>query len=148
MTLGASFFHQLNDALRARDELLAIGDFWNDVVVVGIKPLGHLQRCTLGVTASQREFLIEGYLSRIPTDSTDGQSGFEHLVVVRNIRWDGVVLIQAQILQACIGIYSQRMCCGFEGFLVNLACPECLKCLLQLALWPNAWVALNRGLWK
>src|SRR5699024_9963736 len=37
---------------------------------------------------------------------------------------------------------------GFEGFLVNLACPECLKCLLQLALWPNAWVALNRGLWK
>ena len=148
MALGASLLDQANDALRASDKLLPICDFRNNVVVVGIKPLSHFQRCALRVAARQREFLIKRNLSRVPTDSTDGQGSFEHLVVVSHVRGDGVILVQAQILQAGISIHAQRMRCGFKGFLVNLASPEGLERLFQFALWANAWVALDGGFGK
>ena len=97
---GAGFLHDLEHALRAGGEGLAVGDLRDDVVVVGVEPLGHLQRRGVLVATCQGELVIEA----LALDRTHGQRGLEDVVVVGDVRRDGVILSEAQLLEASIGI--------------------------------------------
>ena len=91
------FLHQLDDAPRPRRKRLPIGDLRDDVVVIRVEPLGHLQRGAVSIAAGQREFLVEGDLRGVAAQRTDGQRRFQHLVVVGHVRRDGVVRAQAEL---------------------------------------------------
>ena len=115
----AGLFYQLGNALRVRLEVLVIGDFRDDVVVIGIKPLGHLQRRGVLIAARQGELIIQGLAGH----GANGQCGLEHLVVVGDVGRNGVVLSKSQIAQAVISIQAEGMCGGLEGFRIDAAGP-------------------------
>ena len=142
MACRAGLFYQLDNALRVRLEILVIGDFRDDVVVVGIEPLGHLQRRGVLVAAGQGELIIQGFAGY----GAYGQCGLEHLVVVGDVGRNGVVLVQAQVAQTVIGVQAQGMCGGLEGFRIDAAGPVGFQRALEFAVSADARVALNRRL--
>ena len=100
MAGGTSLLHDLQHALWAGGEGLVIGDFRNDVVVVGVEPLGHLQRRGVLVATGQGELVIEA----LALGSAHGQRGLEDMVVVGDVRRDGVILSETQLLESSVGI--------------------------------------------
>ena len=144
----AGLVDQLQQALRAGGKGLVSADFWDDVVVVGVEPLGHFQRRGISITAGKGEFFVQADVFGVAAESTDGQSGFQYLVVIRDVSWDGVIVVKTQIFQAGISIYAQRVCGGFEGGAVDAASPVRLKSALELAVSTNARIALDGFGWE
>ena len=71
----AGFVDQLQQALRTCGKGLLSADFWDDVVVVGVEPLGHFQRGGIGVTAGKDEFFIQADFFCLAAKSADSQRG-------------------------------------------------------------------------
>ncbi len=106
VTGGAGLLDAAKRALGARDKDGAVGDLRDEVVVVRVEPLGHLERGLGIIAASEGEFLGEGNLF-VGAEDSDGERGLEHVVVDSAVSGDGVVLVQAGVAKARIRIYTE-----------------------------------------
>ncbi len=143
-TLCQSFFQLRKHLVGVQRELGGGRDLGDDVVVVGVEPLGHLQRCDVGVAAGGREVAIQvvGHLPGPLRQRVEHHRGVEHLVVIG----EGVHRhrVQAGGRQARPGVAAQRRGHLFELGATGAAGPVALGGALEFALRPDARRSDNR----
>ena len=128
-------------------------DLGHEVVVVGVEPLGHLQRRQLALAARGGEVRgqPDGPIRRAEVlealgKGADREGGVEHLVVVgEGLRDRGVLAPKTEGGEALPGFRAQLGRRRLEGRLVDAAGPEGLDGVLELAAAADARVPEDRA---
>ena len=128
-------------------------DLRDEVVVIGVEPLGHLERRVLALTAGDRE--VAGQIDRAGLirkaresrrDRPDRDSGVEHLVVERErLRDRRVVPPEAELDQAIASRRAQFGGDALELCGVDPTRPERFDSALELAAAADPGVAEDRA---
>ena len=150
--VGEGVFELLDDPVGGQREVGFRADLGDEVVVVGVEPLGHFQRLLVLGAAGQGEVAVDVELAlgveEVPEAGGNGAEvggGVEHLVVVGEGAGDGGGFGQAQALEALGGAELDLLGGGVEGGGVDLAGPVGLDGLLEFAAAADARVAQDRG---
>ncbi len=147
---GLGFCHFFEQLLPAQGELLVGGEFWDQVVVVGIEPLGHF----LGVRAAAAavthgatghgEQGLQGWPGSVVAaetlrDHAEGQRVGEHLVVPGEVadrqQFDAGVFLHLPVAG------TQLATDGAQAGFVEFTLPEGFLGLFQLAVAADTWKA-------
>ena len=127
-------------------------DLGDEVVVVGVQPLGHLQGRTGALTAGQREVALDvkgtvGIQQVTETGGCGSQSGshLKNLVVESEVRGDRGGLTQPQVRQARAGRPAQLGGGVPELIDAQVPLPEGLHGAFELAVPADAGVSQDGG---
>lgn len=153
VALGARLAQLRGEAVARPREHRLRPDLGNEVVVVGVEPLRHLERRSLLVAAGDREVRRQtdgavGIPQRIEPrrDGSDRHRQIEDLVVVRErLRDGGVVASEPEARQVRARLSAQRRRGLLEFRLRGPACPVRLDRALELATSTDAGVAEDRS---
>ncbi len=148
MAQGLGFFHFFEQLFPAEDELLVSGELGDQIVVVGIEPLGHflgMGAATAAVpdgTPGHGEQGLQGGPGRIVAgkalgDDAKGQRVGQHLVVPGEVA-------DRQQFDAGVFLYlpmpgTQLAAHGAQAGFVEFALPEGFLGLFQLAVVADTW---------
>ncbi len=142
---GLVEFGDLLRGVRGEDGVRA--QFRNQVVVVGVEPLGHLQRCGLLRAARHREVPVEGIggnrLAMAVRDGSHHDAGVQHMVVIGEV--PGRDLVDAGLAQLPPGVAAQSGGGGAEGVRGDPPLPIAFDGLLQFPVLSLPGVAVHRG---
>ena len=127
-------------------------DLGDQVVVVGVQPLGHLHGRTGALTAGQREIALDVEstigIEQVTEAGRRGPQGGGHLkylVVKSEVRWNRCGLSQPQVHQTRTSRPAQFGCGVLELVDAQVPLPEGLDGALELTVPSDAGVSQNGG---
>ncbi len=142
-----------HEAIRREGEDGLGPDLGNQIVVVRVEPLRHLERCENPGTARRGEVGVESDRAVLVAQVREAlgqgahrERGIQNLVVVRERLGDRrVAAAEAQLDQALAGLAAQLGGCGLELGLGERTRPVRLDGALELATAPDTRVAEDRA---
>ncbi len=137
------FAHAVEQRIKTAVKRRRRVEFGDEVVIVGVEPLGHLHRRLRRIAAGQREVLLQTECAGIEAEArgqcAEQRGGIEQVVVQGEVADRGKAQSGISLLGPVRGSQLRRG--GLQLRSRTLALPEIFEGELQFALRADAWVA-------